>query len=588
MNPELELVAIGPEPSMKWRRTIPHGKAIRLGRLPADGWAVSWDQRISREHADILLQDGVLTVRCLDAAKNPAHYRDQSSREVNVAPGEEFRIGLTRFQVVALSQNNYDTSATVDENLADLIRKSNDAPAASSNLFARDVATGDGFDPYHRWLGIPPTHQPAHFYRLLGLATFESDEDVIHAAADRQMAHVRAYQTGKHGELSQVVLNELTNARLSLLNAQKKTTYDKKLREYLAITDIPDDVFVTETTRDPSQNLTGEACGGYLVIDQINSSEVGAIFKAKHPMTERVVALAVLFNEGPDAESRVERFHRKSRAMSHLSHKNIVAAHEVGKRDETLYLVMEFVDGQDLLETLKQRVTLPIAEVLQYAIQAAEGLGHAHASGIVHRNVKPSKLLIDRNGVVKVCGWGRSYFQDDPAPTNTKSQKVIGSVDYMPPEQSFDSNQVDHRADIYALGCSVFTLLTRRLLFPGKTLRDCVTAHRKQPPPPIQQFRADAPAGLNMVLQKMLAKDPNERFHSMAQAIAGMQAAEHSTAKRPTKKPAQRPAASPQAASPTEKDAPASRPDDTSAINLANFLGGLSEEDQQHWKRKRR
>ncbi len=583
MNSELELIAVGPDPTLKWHRTIPVGKAIRLGRLPEDGWAVPWDQRISREHADIFLRDGVLTVRCLDSAKNPAHYHDQPVREVAVAAGDEFRIGQTRFQVVELSRKPHDTSATVDENLADLIRKSNDANAPS-DLFARDLTTSDGFDPYHRWLGIPPTHQPAHYYCLLGLAAFEDNGDVIHTSADRQMAHVRAYQTGKRGELSQTVLNELTNARICLLNETKKKKYDSKLREYLAVADVPDELFITRTAQDPSQNLTGQACGGYLVLDHISSSEFGAIFKAKHPMTERIVALEVLFNEGSESENLVERFHRNARTMSRLSHKNLVAAYDVGQRDETLYLVMEHVDGPNLLDLLKQRVTLPVGEVIQYAIQAAEGLGHAHASGIVHRNVKPSKFLVDKDGTVKVAGWDRALDKDETRSAPASSKKVIGSVDYMAPEQTIDSNQVDHRADIYSLGCSIFTLLTRRLLFPEKTLRDCVTAHRQQPPPPIEQFRADAPAGLNLVLQKMLAKDPHVRFQSMAQTIAGLQAASHTSVPTPINHaPIKQ---SPATAPPTTNISAA--PQDNSAANLADFLGGLSEEDQKHWKRKRR
>ncbi len=576
---QVELVAIGPDPSLRWHRTLPVGQSVRLGRLPQDGWAVPWDQRISREHADLIFENGELTIQVLEAAKNPVHFFDDTQRELTVGPGDEFRIGVTRFRVVTMNPDGGDNSVTVDENLAELIRKSQPVGEGQDILFAGKAKSEDGFDPYHRWLGIPPEDQPPHAYRLLGITTFEEVGDVIQAAADRQMAHVRGYQTGQRSELSQMLLNELTSARLMLLTPEKKQRYDILLRDHFAQQEMSNPVFDTGPRHDPVDNLAGEACGNYVLLDHLCSGEMGSVFKAKHAIMDRIVALKVLFNEGPGAREAIQRFNQQIKTLSNLNHKNLVAAYEAGERDGTHFLVMEFVDGCDLVGLLKQRGTLSIDEVIEFAIQAAEGLGYAHASGVIHRNVKPNKLLLDQNGTIKVVGWGRALLTSDTPADESNAKTVVGTFEYMSPEQSVDSDAVDHRADIYSLGCTIFTLLTRRLLFPTQSVAETIAAHRNTPPPLIQHIRSDAPPSLVMVLRKMLAKQPESRFQSMAQVIAGLQAVLHSSGPQP---PIVEPAPSP---APAEAR---SRPSDSTSMNLADFFGNLSEDERETWKRKRK
>ncbi len=649
---ELELAAYGPEPSMKWRRTIPIGKSVRIGRAPANGWAVPWDQRISREHADLVLSEGAIIVRCLEQAKNAANFDGQRVREFTVRPGDQFSIGVTKFRVESIHTTSMDSDATIDENIHELLKQAqSDSGEAAKELFAGKANLEEAFDPYHRWLGIPPSEQPPNLYRLLGIAPLEHDLDVIESAADRQMAHVRGFQSGQRADLSQKLMNELSSAKLRLLQPDKKAEYDKQLRAHFASQDPSAGETTTATIEEYGPvSMAAEAYGGYELLDVIGRGQTGTVFKAQHSTMGRTVALKVLLNDSPNANEAIARFNSKVAILSRLNHKNIVAVYDAGQREDTSYMVMEFIDCRDLLAIMKAQGALPVKDVLDYVIQAAEGLSDAHAAGVVHRNVKPAKLLVDKQGVVKIIGWGYALFTGDQSLAEPSQKKVVGTIDYMSPEQALDSSKVDYRADVYSLGCAMFVLLTRQLVFPGKTAKERLIGHQQSPVPSIHANRPEVPPGLDLVFQKMLAKKPADRYQSMHQVIAALQAVQHSTAPAvpaapvvpatsampaapatpaalppqatptafpPQAAPAQLPepiqpafpqpvvvptqppvppaaapippaaAPIPPAAAPAPPTATPVQPDSESA-NLANFLGNLSEEERKHWKRKKR
>jgi len=382
---------------------------------------------------------------------------------------------------------------------------------------------GRTFDPYHLWLGIPPAEQPPDHYRLLGVPRFESNADVIANATDRQMGHVRTFQMGKHAALSQKILNEIAAARVCLLNAEKKAAYDASLRERVAAAPAG-------PPSPPPEAADGSVFGQYLLLDQLHNSRTGPIFRAKHRAMDRVVALKVFSPEMTGSAELVERFHRKMKILAHLSHPNLVAAHDAGEHDGIHYLVMEFIDGRDLWTLVKQHGPLPIAHAVSYTAQAAAGLGFAHAHGVFHRNVKPGNLLVDKQGVVKVIGLGLAGIKGDtglagasPGQELTLPGRVMGTYDYMAPEQAIDSHAADHRADIYGLGCTLHVLLTGRTPYPGKSPPVQVLAHRSQPIPSLRAARRDAPAGLDAVFSRMLAKKPEDRYPSMAEVIMALQ-----------------------------------------------------------------
>ena len=199
-------------------------------------------------------------------------------------------------------------------------------------------------------------------------------------------------------------------------------------------------------------------------------------------------------------------------------------AYDVDNDGDTHYLVMEFVDGRDLQQTVKKSGPMEYATAADYIRQAAEGLGHAHSNGLIHRDVKPANLLVDQKNVVKVLDLGLARFTDEDRASLTVQydENVLGTADYLAPEQAIDSHGVDARADIYSLGCAFYFLLTGHPPFPDGTLPQRLMAHQKQQPPSIAKERPDAPADLVEICMKMMAKKPADRYQSMndvAQAL---------------------------------------------------------------------
>jgi serine/threonine protein kinase len=422
------------------------------------------------------------------------------------------------------------------------------------------------FDPYYHWLGIAPKDQPPNHYRLLGVEIFETHADVISNAADRQMGHVRGYQGGKYAAASQKILNEIAAARVCLLDPERKAAYDDRLKAGRS----------TESVESQSA-----AFGEYNLVDHIASDSKGQIFKAQHRHMGRVVALKVLSSQATKSPEAVARFQQKTKILAQLSHPNLVAAYDAGERDDTHYLIMEYVDGCDLLELMKRHGVLPVRHVVDYMMQAATGLGFAHAQGIVHRNVKPSNLLIDNQGIVKIIGLGLALFRDNQSLSEIVEQgRVLGTIDYMALEQAIDSSRVDQRADIYSLGCTMYTALTRRLPFPVKSPKEKLLAHRDAPIPSICAARSDAPEILDQILQRMMAKRPEHRLQSMNDVVRALQMAEQVilSGAAPASAP---PAATTQPPESKTVVPPASGPGD-----LDSFLSNLAA-DEPHWKKRR-
>ena len=398
----------------------------------------------------------------------------------------------------------------------------------------------DAFDPYYHWLGIPPEQQPPDCYRLLGLRMFEDNPDVIQAAADRQMGHLRTYQSGRHSGESQRLLNEVAAARVCLLNADKKGAYDARLRAQMPPTPtaglpvaapIPLPVVTPAAVEAeaPAGEADGSVFGEYVLLDRLGGDSTGGIYKARHRTMGRVVALKTLSPQAVQSPEALARFRRKVRILAQLNHPNLVAAYDAGQREGTHFLIMEYVDGQDLRTLVKGHGPLPVRHALSYIAQAAAGLGYAHAYGVTHRNVKPSNLLVDRRGVVKVIGLGLARVDLEETPEEvsfgeemTATGRVMGTFDYMAPEQTVDSSRVDHRSDIYALGCTMCTLLAGRPPYREKSQIKKVLAHRQGPIPSLFELRPEVPFALDTLFRRMLAKQPEDRPQSMDEVTAGL------------------------------------------------------------------
>ncbi|MCS7304286.1 MAG: protein kinase [Thermoguttaceae bacterium] len=269
--------------------------------------------------------------------------------------------------------------------------------------------------------------------------------------------------------------------------------------------------------------------GEYIVLDKIGQGGMGMVLKAQHRRMDRLVAIKTLRPQALQDPKAVERFYREVKAAARLNHPNIVTAYDAGEHQGIHYLVMEYVDGPDLARLVKQYGPMAVPEALDYIIQAARGLQYAHQQGIIHRDIKPSNLLLAPSGVVKILDMGLARVAPlgrDPTTGDqlTGTGQVMGTCDYMAPEQAVSTHHVDHRADIYSLGCTLYRLLTGEPPYKGQTLVEVLMAHRDAPIPSLRAARPEVSDDLDRIFQRMVAKRPEDRFASMAEVIRALEA----------------------------------------------------------------
>lgn len=273
-------------------------------------------------------------------------------------------------------------------------------------------------------------------------------------------------------------------------------------------------------TRWQSSNLLkgrhrGFFLGKYKLLDMLGSGGMSTVYLAEHTLMQRQVAIKILPKNRVQDSSYLARFHREAQAAAALDHRNIVRAYDVDNEGGTHYLVMEFVRGRDLQRIVADQGPLDYAIAAGYIRQAAEGLAYAHEHGLIHRDIKPANLLVDEKDVVKILDLGLARFADDnsqAALTLVHDENVLGTADYLAPEQARDSHGVDSRADIYSLGCSLYFVLTGHPPFCEGTMPQRLMGHLKLQPPSIHNDRPDAPHDLVEICAHMMAKKPDERY----------------------------------------------------------------------------
>lgn len=268
--------------------------------------------------------------------------------------------------------------------------------------------------------------------------------------------------------------------------------------------------------------------GNYDILSRLGAGGMGTVFKARHRRMKRIVALKVLSPQLCKDEGFVARFQREVETIARLGHPNIVMAYDADESESGHFLVMEFVDGRDLASFAEKNHPVPVREAVDAILQSARGLEFAHQHGIIHRDIKPANLLRDKNGIVKVTDLGLARasatdVEDAESHGLTQAGGVVGTVDYMAPEQAVDSTTVDHRVDIYSLGATLYFLLTGKPPFSGKSVMAVLLKHREAAPLSLCEVRPDVPRALDEVFQRMMAKKADDRHPSMTAVIADLE-----------------------------------------------------------------
>lgn len=275
--------------------------------------------------------------------------------------------------------------------------------------------------------------------------------------------------------------------------------------------------------------------GPYLLVDKLGQGGMGSVYRARHKSMERVVALKVLRRREELSAEMLKRFKREILAAAKLTHPNIVTAFDAGEQRGIHYLVMEYVSGDDLQSRLKREGPLSVADAVACVKQVAVGMQYAHNQQVVHRDIKPGNLLLTPEGQIKILDLGLAKLLSEQtldravASELTADGTLMGTVDYLSPEQSLDTKLADARSDVYSLGCTLYTLLAGQPVYPTGTVVQKILAHRDGPIPCLRDIRPDVPEALDDLLQEMLAKSPADRPQTMdhvAERLRALQVAE--------------------------------------------------------------
>lgn len=267
----------------------------------------------------------------------------------------------------------------------------------------------------------------------------------------------------------------------------------------------------------------GFRLGAYIIREQIGQGGMGTVYLAEHETLRRRVAVKVLSPQEGGKRVAVERFLREARAAAALDHPNIVRIFDVAQQGDLYYLVMEYVEGETLDEVVEKHGPLPCGRAAEYVLQAAAGLDHANSKGFIHRDIKPGNLILAKDGTLKILDMGlaRSFETNDKLTEVFDNGSVVGTADYIAPEQAMNNPDLDIRADIYSLGATFFAIVTGRPPFEGNTTQKLLQ-HQLKEAPSIMLLDKTFPPGLGEVLSKMLKKKPNERYQTPAEVMAAL------------------------------------------------------------------
>ncbi|MCA9065632.1 MAG: protein kinase [Planctomycetaceae bacterium] len=279
----------------------------------------------------------------------------------------------------------------------------------------------------------------------------------------------------------------------------------------------------------------------YRILEPLGHGGMGVVYKAQHRLMDRLVALKVIDHQLIGNPQAIVRFRNEVKAAARLSHANIVRAYDAEQEGKLHFLVMEFVDGVSLAEYVRRIGPLPIHQACGVIRKVAKALDHACQQGMVHRDIKPQNIMVTREGRVCVLDFGLARLiherereasdKEDPADQLHRTASaltligsVLGTPDYIAPEQVTDPHSADTRADLYSLGCTFYFLLTGKPPYPTGTVMQKLVAHRDGSPPPVTTLRADTPSAVADIVARMMAREPRERFQQPADVVEAIEA----------------------------------------------------------------
>ena len=260
----------------------------------------------------------------------------------------------------------------------------------------------------------------------------------------------------------------------------------------------------------------GTPLGHYIIKKHIGGGGMGQVYLATDTVLDRDVAIKVLTQKRGSDQGIVDRFMNEARSAARLNHEHIAQVYFAGEESGIPFIAFEYVEGTNVRMMVEEHDVFPLPQALSYLLQIAHALAHAAAHGVIHRDVKPSNILITREGRAKLIDMGLARLQDTSAAQGdlTASGVTLGTFDYISPEQARDPRNADIRSDIYSLGCTFFFMLAGRPPFPEGTVLQKLLQHQGDAPPDIRSFQPAIPSEIAFIIQKMMAKDPKQRFQT--------------------------------------------------------------------------
>jgi serine/threonine-protein kinase len=320
------------------------------------------------------------------------------------------------------------------------------------------------------------------------------EEDQLHKSLDS----LRAQHGGKLPDDVDLLVNHLINANL-ITQWHADKIFDRKYKGFFL--------------------------GKYKLLRHIGTGGMSSVYLAEHLLMKRQRAIKVLPKARVNDSSYLARFHLEAQATASLDHPNIVRAYDVDNDGDQHFLVMEFIDGKDLQTIVKQEGPLPLELACNYIAQTAEGMAYAHENNLIHRDIKPANLLIDDKGIVRILDLGLALYSDGNKASLTvaHNENVLGTADYLSPEQAVNSHKVDLRTDIYSLGCTLYFLLTGHPPFTDGTLAQRIAKHQSTMPEDVRKDRPECPRDLVDICVKMMQKKPDKRYQNMREVAEALE-----------------------------------------------------------------